>query len=124
MGEKLVKKLAEIYPHEIEQPLRDALLFLAEGLSPNHLHLQAEEYRHLISEDNWNYKQVSSLLNNFFNLSFKFFEANGIDKVQYITLINLCKRHVDLWNRDVQPIKDSYERQKKLMQPGIIKAQA
>ncbi|MBK7882484.1 MAG: hypothetical protein IPJ81_00580 [Chitinophagaceae bacterium] len=31
MGEKLVKKLAEIYPHEIEQPLRDALLFLAEA---------------------------------------------------------------------------------------------
>lgn len=119
MEDKLVKKLAETYPHKIEEPFRDALLLLAENLSANHLRLQAEEYRHLISEGNWNYKQVSALLNNFFNLSFKFFETNGIDKVQYITLTNLYQRHVELWNMDIKPIKESIERQQKLMQPGI-----
>ena len=119
MGEQLVKKLAEVYPNEIELALREVLIVIAENLSPSHLHLQVEEYIHLLNEKNWNYKQVSCLLNNFFNLSFKFFEANGIDKFQYSNLVKEAQRHISLWNRDIKPIKDSYERQKQF-QSAIV----
>ena len=113
---KLEQKLGEVYPHEINKNLRVFLQCVVRCIPLANLGLTIEEFLHMLEFDNWNYKQCASVFNCFYSVPLKDMTPH-IDS-DYSDACRELKRHTDLWNLDIKPIKEAVERENLIANGG------